>query len=356
MLIYNTIGVMSGTSLDGIDIVYAGFYYEKNWEYKVKKGTTFPYDNVWKDKLSKASLLSGLEIIRLHKDFGLLLAEKINMFIEKHGINNNKIDLIASHGHTVFHQPENKITLQIGCGLEISRITKIKTVCDFRSLDVAHGGQGAPLVPIGDLHLFNNYKYCLNIGGIANISFDSNNKRIAGDIDFANINSNLLANSLGFEMDENGRLAESGKLNNELLQKLSEISFYSEKFPKSLGIEDYYKWYKPVLDNFNIKIQDKLHTTGFHLCSNIKKIVDRKNYLNLLITGGGVFNKFWINTLIKMDVNIVIPKKEIIDFKEALIFAFLGVLRVRNEINTLASVTGATKDLISGILYDPKKF
>ncbi len=356
IMTYNAIGLMSGTSLDGLDIVYVEISYRSKWNFKIKKAQTIKYDEFWGDKLLAANHIKGFELIQLNKDFGTYIGLKINTFIEENKIERKKIDLISSHGHTVFHQPKNGFTYQIGCGLEISRITKIKTICDFRSLDVAHGGQGAPLVPIGDIHLFGNHKYCLNIGGIANISFDKNNKRIAGDIDFANINSNFLAKSLGFEMDVNGRLAEEGKLNNELLQKLSEISFYDEKFPKSLGVEDYHKWYKPILDDFNIKVQDKLHTTGFHLCSNIKKIIDRGNSYDLLITGGGAFNKFWLNTLIKMGINIVIPKKEIIDYKEALIFAFLGVLYVRNEVNTLSSVTGASKDLKSGILYDPKNF
>ena len=353
---YNAIGLMSGTSLDGLDIVYVEISYRSKWNFKIKKAQTIKYDEFWGNKLLAANHIKGLALIQLNKDFGTYVGSKINTFIEENKIERKKIDLISSHGHTVFHQPKNGFTYQIGCGLEISRITKIKTICDFRSLDVAHGGQGAPLVPIGDLHLFSNHKYCLNIGGIANISFDKNNKRIAGDIDFANINSNFLAKSLGFEMDENGRLAEEGKLNNELLQKLSEISFYNEKFPKSLGIEDYYKWYKPILDDFNIKVQDKLHTTGFHLCSNIKKIINGGNSFDLLITGGGAFNKFWLSTLTKMGINIVIPEKEIINYKEALIFAFLGVLYVRNEVNTLSSVTGASKDLKSGILYDPKNF
>jgi len=356
MLNYNTIGIMSGTSLDGIDVVYVEFSYEKNWNFNIKKATTFPFDNLWADKLSSANKLSRLKITQLHKDFGLLLAEKVNFFINEYGINKNKIDLIASHGHTVFHQPENKITLQIGCGIEISKKTNVKTVCDFRSLDVAHGGQGAPLVPIGDLLLFSSHEYCLNIGGIANISFDEENRRIAGDIDFANINSNCLSKKLGFKWDENGNLARQGRLNKSLLEKLNQLSFYKSDFPKSLGIEDYFRWYEPVIDDFNISILDKLHTTGIHLCKNIKKVLGNGINTNLLVTGGGAYNSFWIENLSKQGVNTVIPSKEIIEFKEALIFAFLGVLRVRNEINTLASVTGATKDLISGILYDPKKF
>lgn len=353
---YNTIGIMSGTSLDGLDIVYVEISYSSKWNFKIKKAQTIKYNELWGGKLVAANQIQGLSLIQLNKDFGTYIGLKINTFIEENKIERKKIDLISSHGHTVFHQPKNGFTYQIGCGLEISKITKIKTVCDFRSLDISFGGQGAPLVPIGDLHLFSNHKYCLNIGGIANISFEKCNKRIAGDIDFANINSNLLAKSLGFEMDENGRLAESGKLNNELLQKLGEISFYNKKFPKSLGIEEYHQWYKPILDDFNIKVHDKLHTTGYHLCSNIKKIIETENSLDLFITGGGAYNKFWLNTLTKMGINIIIPEKEIIDYKEALIFAFLGVLYVRNEVNTLSSVTGASKDLKSGILYDPKNF
>jgi anhydro-N-acetylmuramic acid kinase len=356
MQISNTIGLMSGTSLDGLDIVYVEISYNSNWSYKIKEAQTIKYSNKWIKKLTVANQLNGFELIKIHKEYGILLAQIINKFITDRQIPKNDIDVISSHGHTVFHQPNKRFSYQIGCGIEISSKTNIKTICDFRSLDIAHGGEGAPLVPIGDLHLFKDYKYCLNIGGIANISYTNNSKRIAGDIDFANINSNRLANQLDLSMDRDGELAKKGSLNIELLNKLNEITFYKKNFPRSLGIEDYHKWYKPVLDDFNIPIQDQLHTTGIHLCNNIFKLIEKDDFNEILITGGGAHNKFWIHSLNKMGINIKLPSKEIIEFKEALIFAFLGVLYLNNEVNTLASVTGASKNLKSGTLYDPKNF
>jgi anhydro-N-acetylmuramic acid kinase len=347
---------MSGTSLDGLDIVYVKIYFDDFWKYNIIEAKTINYPLEWVDKLSNANNFSGLELIRFNKDYGCYLANEVNNFISKNNINKNEIDLISSHGHTIFHQPKHGFTYQIGCGIEISTKTNIKTVCDFRSLDLAHGGQGAPLVPIGDLHLFNKYEYCLNLGGIANISFDNKNQRVAGDIDFANINSNNLAKKLGVSMDENGMLANQGKLNEDLIKDLKENKFYELSFPKSLAIEDYYNWYLPILNKYNISIYDQLHTTGLLLCENIKKVIAFNEKHQLLITGGGAYNSFWINNLKKIGVNVVLPDDQTIQFKEAIIFAFLGVLHLKKEVNTLASVTGATKNLKSGILYDPKNF
>lgn len=356
MKIYNTIGLMSGTSLDGLDIVYVELKFDLYWHYKILEAKTISYSSEWINKLSNANNFSGIELIKLNKDYGNYLGNQVNNFISKYSINKNEIDLISSHGHTIFHQPQLRFTYQIGCGIEISTKTNIKTICDFRSLDLAHGGQGAPLVPIGDLNLFSEYKYCLNLGGIANISFDKNDQRVAGDIDFANINSNNLAKKLGFSMDENGGLANKGILNESLLKELKENNFYALSFPKSLAIEDYHNWYQPILNKYNISIYDQLHTTGIHLCQNIKKLLPKSNKQQLLITGGGAYNSFWTNNLKKMGLDVILPDDQTIQFKEALIFSFLGVLYLKKEVNTLSSVTGAKKDLKSGTLYDPKNF
>ena len=215
-----------------------------------------------------------------------------------------------------------------------------------------HLSQGAPLVPLGDNLLFNKYEACLNIGGIANISIKRNDTQIAGDIDFANIFSNRLA-KLDYEFDQDGYLASNGKLNEILLDKLKELSFYKKSFPKSLAIEDYLKWYKPIISTYNCSINDKLYTCGYFLCENISSIVKKYNIKNeVLCTGGGIKNLFWKNTLQKMGVNIIIPKKNIIDYKEALIFAFLGVLKVEKQNNILCSVTGGKKNINSGVIYN----
>ncbi len=356
MIVYNTIGVMSGTSLDGLDIVYVQIIKDEKWSYQLKFAKTYSYNKSWLKKLSEASTLKGLELIELDIKFGQFVGSKINNFIKENKINPKQINLISSHGHTVFHQPEKGFTYQIGCGKEISINTNITSVSDFRSLDVAYGGQGAPLVPIGDLLLFNDYEYCLNIGGIANISFDNNKKRIAGDIDFANINSNRLSKKLDHPMDENGNLAIRGEFNETLFNELRNCIFYQQPFPKSLGIEDYFNWYNPILKKYNISVNDQLHTTGILLCENIKKVVESKEKNKLLITGGGAFNNFWTNTLKSMKMNVVLPEKATIEYKEAIIFAFLGVLKLNNQVNILSSVTGAKKDLKSGTVFNPKNF
>ena len=356
MQIYNTIGIMSGTSLDGLDIVYVKIYFDNVWKHDILSAKTYSYNKKWRIKLANAKELSALELINLNSDYGIFIGDKINAFINENNINKDKIDLISSHGHTIFHQPEKGFTYQIGCGAQISTVTKIKTICDFRSLDVAHGGQGAPLVPIGDLHLFNEYEYCLNLGGIANISYNENGNRIAADIDFANITSNTLAKKLGFQMDENGHIAQSGNINQPLLNELGKNTFYKKKFPKSLAIEDYNRWYEPIINGHDISIEDKLHTAGFQMCQNITNLINTKINHRVLVTGGGAYNSFWIKTMKKMGVNIILPSQLIIEYKEALIFAFLGVLKIRNQVNTLSSVTGASKDLVSGIIYDSKNF
>mgnify|MGYP005696320221 CR=1 FL=1 len=356
MIIYNTIGVMSGTSLDGLDIVYVQIIKDKKWSYDLKCAKTYSYNKRWFKNLSEAPTLKGLKLIELNIKFGQFVGSKINDFIEVNKINKKEINLISSHGHTVFHQPRKGFTYQIGCGKEISITTNITSVSDFRSLDVAHGGQGAPLVPIGDLFLFSDYEYCLNIGGIANVSYDSKKKRIAGDIDFANINSNYLSKRLGYPMDENGNLAMNGEFNELLFNELKNCSFYKESFPKSLGIEDYLSWYEPILKKFNISVNNQLHTTGILLCENIKKLIEHKEKNKLLITGGGAFNSFWIQTLKSMGIKLILPDKATIEYKEAIIFSFLGVLKFTNQVNTLCSVTGAKKDLKSGIVFNPKNF
>lgn len=346
------IGLMSGTSLDGIDIVNVSFKKDSEWSYEIIHSECHEYSKEWLLNLKKACFLNGSELLLLNQKYGDYLGGIINKFFLEKNINAFEIDAIASHGHTIFHQPKQKLTFQLGCGAAIANKTQLTVVNDFRSLDVAFGGQGAPLVPVGDELLFNKHDYCLNLGGIANISFNQKKERIAGDIGFANMFSNKLSKRVGKEFDDNGELAKSGKLNKELFNKLNSLAFYSQKFPKSLGIEDFNKWYFPIIDSYTIPIVDKLHTAGLHLCYSIKKIIEKNK--TLLITGGGTFNKFWINTLKgTYNIDCYIPENNIINYKEALIFAFLGLLRLENIENTYSSVTGASKNLKSGTIHNP---
>ncbi|MEA3496961.1 MAG: anhydro-N-acetylmuramic acid kinase [Bacteroidota bacterium] len=356
---YRAIGLMSGTSLDGLDIALCDFYFfNKNWSFKIEKGKTFDYSKYWKSQLENAPNLNGFELTALHVNFGKLIADRILEFID---LQNEEIDLIASHGHTVFHNPSEGINLQIGKAEVIATHTGITTISDFRSLDISLGGQGAPLVPIGDELLFTKYDFCLNLGGFANISFTKNNKRIAFDICPVNILINhyvkkFKLNSIGY--DKNGEIAQQGAVNNKLLLELNSIKFYKKLPPKSLGKEWLEKEVIPIINNFNLKTEDLLRTIYEHVAIQIFNVVKNNSGKSLLITGGGTYNNFLIKLIKqkidsqKKKVEITIPNKEIIDFKEALIFAFLGVLKRRNEINCLASVTGAKHDNCGGKIVE----
>ena len=346
---FHALGLMSGTSLDGLDICHAAF--EKDdfgkWNFEILNAETFPYSEELEKKLRNATKISAEELFELHSEFGFYLGEKVLEFIEKFQLTN--IDLIASHGHTVFHQPEKKFTVQIGDGRAIKILTGIPVVYDFRSQDVLMGGNGAPLVPIGDELLFSEYDACLNIGGFSNISFKENQRRVAFDICPVNIVLNKFAQKLGKNFDENGDFARSGKVNTELLEKLNKLSFYQKNPPKSLGIEWVSEHIFPLFENG--KSVDILATFTEHAAVQIAMVFEKFGLKKVLFSGGGTYNQFLIERISNhSNAEIIIPGAEIINFKEALIFAFMGVLRFKNEINTLASATGSSHDHSSGLI------
>lgn len=352
---YKVIGLMSGTSLDGLDIAYCEFKKNKNWSFEIIEAETKKYNKEWRAKLDSSHKRKINEICDIDIEFGKFIAQNILHFIGRKGISP---DLISSHGHTVFHQPGKGITVQIGDGKTISILCKLPVVCDFRSGDVALGGQGAPLVPLIDKLLFSKYRYCLNLGGFANISYDNaSKKRIAFDVCPVNIVLNGLAIKSGKQFDEGGRMASLGKVNIELLNRLNNLSFYKKNPPKSLGREWVEKYFSPVLNSFNIPVQDKLRTVCEHIAVQISSVVNTlplKLKSQLLITGGGAYNQFLIKRISALTQSkIVLPDDKTIQFKEAMAFAFLGVLRMRNEINILKSVTGAKKDSSGGKIYIP---
>jgi len=345
---YDVIGTMSGTSTDGLDICFASFWWEENsWKYQIIEAVTIPYPDDWQEKLKNLTTLSGLALAQTNVDLGLYMGQCIDAFMNEHQI---KPDFIASHGHTVFHQPEKKLTVQIGSGAHIRAITQLPVVCDFRVGDVALGGQGAPLVPIGDALLFTDYLYCLNLGGIANISFDVNGKRIAYDICPANIVLNELSGRKGKPYDEFGELARSGKIIASLLEQLNNLAFYAGKPPKSLGREWIEKNIFPLLSE-NLQVEDLSATFCEHIALQIS--TNCKQSGKMLVTGGGTYHQFLIERIQfhLPKITLVIPEKKIIDFKEALIFGFLGVLSARKETNCLSSVTGAISDSCCGVWY-----
>lgn len=340
---------MSGTSLDGLDICYTAFHRNEDnaWRFNILKAETLPYSTKWKQLLEQAFLMPAPQLMALHSEYGFYLAEAVQKFIQRHHI--GQVDVIASHGHTVFHQPEKKYTLQIGDGRAIHIINSIPTAYDFRSQDVLMGGNGAPLVPIGDELLFSEYDACLNIGGFSNISLKQHDKRIAFDICPVNIVLNFFAQILNKNYDDNGNLARQGEINLEILNQLNELKFYSAKGAKSLGREWIETEILPKLKPLSPK--DALATATEHAAIKIAQSLGEHQIDNVLITGGGAYNGFLIEKIKeKTSSSIIIPSREVIDFKEALIFALMGVLRLQNENNVLASATGSSQDHCSGIL------
>jgi anhydro-N-acetylmuramic acid kinase len=341
------IGLMSGTSLDGLDICLAEFEKTDRWHFQILEAETLPYSIDWENKLKNAIHLPAADLLELHSDYGFYLGQKTKAFIEKYRLEN--IDLIASHGHTVFHQPQRKFTLQIGDGRAVKIETGMPVVYDFRSQDVLMQGNGAPLVPIGDELLFSQYDACLNLGGFSNISLKSAEKRIAFDISPVNIILNHLALQLDKSFDENGDLAKEGKINEPLLSQLNSLDFYQLPHPKSLGIEWCNQHVFPKIKS--ILPLDALATFTEHVAIQISAVINQYDIQNILITGGGAYNTFLIEKIkAKTKAEIIIPEKEIIEYKEALIFAFMGVLKMNNEINVLSSTTGSISDHSSGVI------
>ena len=345
------LGLMSGTSLDGLDIIYTHIFIENgHYKFSIMACETIPYLKEWEFKLKNAFFESSENIEKLNIDYGVYLGEKVTEFRIKNTI--KKIDFVASHGHTIFHKPNEGYTLQIGDGQTISTITGLKVVCDFRTQDVELGGQGAPLVPIGDQLLFSEYAYCLNLGGFANISNDVDGKRIAFDVCPVNIVMNHYSKKIGLNYDDGGKIAQSGIMNPDLLKALDGLEYYKKPIPKSLGFEYVNEIIFPLIDSYQLKVEDVLLTFVNHVVNQISNCLNQQKNDLLLVTGGGAFNVFLINELKKTVKNkIILPENNTINFKEALIFAFLGVLRTENQVNCLSSVTGAIKDHSSGKIF-----
>ncbi len=344
------IGLMSGTSLDGIDIAYVRINNHLYKDFTILKAETFAYSKEWTSVLREAMLYSDKELLDLDINYGKYLGNLLKRFINENSI--SRLDFIASHGHTILHQPQKGITLQIGSGSEIANITKKKVICDFRTQDVELKGQGAPLVPIGDRLMFSNYDFCLNLGGFANISYEQEDKRIAFDICPVNIVLNHYVNKLGLDFDDKGKIASKSTVNNLLLNKLNTLNFYFQRPPKSLGLEWVQQNIFPLIDGLEDNIEIILKTFVEHIAIQIGNIL--KIDSSVLVTGGGVFNTFLMERIEHhAQIKIVLPSEELIDYKEALVFAFLGLLKINNQVNCLKSVTGAVKDHSSGVIFYP---
>ncbi len=345
---------MSGTSLDGLDMVACTFWQEGagNWKYELIASETVKYDDAQKKKLMKARRLDGLSLINLDLKFGGFMGRSLNKFIHRHDLNPA---LIASHGHTIFHQPRHHLTYQIGNGNAINLKTGVKTITDFRTADVLNGGQGAPLVPVGDRLLFGDYEYCLNLGGIANICDQHDDTSVAFDICPCNMVLNDLANEAGFEFDRDGILASQGQLIEDLLLDLNALDYYQQSGPKSLGVEWYEAHFKPFIKSHGGEIHDQIYTVTHHIAYQIAQRTETEGS-KLLVTGGGARNKLLVKEIDKLSkAQVVVPAEDVIDYKEAIIFGLLGLLRDLGIPNTLASATGAEDNLVTGTVHQNHK-
>jgi anhydro-N-acetylmuramic acid kinase len=350
---YRILGVMSGTSLDGLDLACCEFYFENDkWNFSLLASETIKYTSEWKNLLSSAYNMKSTELLKADHSFGQFIAENCVRFLKRHDL---KPELIASHGHTIFHQPGDSYSLQIGNGNDIAAVTGIPVVFDFRSMDISLGGQGAPLVPAGDKLLFSEFEVCLNLGGFSNISFDNEKgDRLAFDICPVNIILNHLISSEGKEFDENGETGKKGKVDNNLLLKLENLPYYNIPPPKSLGREFVDNFVIPFILDSNLSTENSLRTYYEHISNRISSVINSTEKKNTFVTGGGAKNSFLMELIKeKTHSEILIPSDGIIDFKEAIIFAFLGLLRRLEKVNCLASVTGATSNSSGGVLVVP---
>ncbi|HVW61395.1 MAG TPA: anhydro-N-acetylmuramic acid kinase [Puia sp.] len=379
-MVYKVIGLMSGSSLDGLDIAYVHLQESastikngsRKWEYTILHADCYPYTEEWREKLATARDLRAGEYLLLHVRFGHYLGEQVLRFIDAHNLH-YQVQLISSHGHTTFHSPERKMTAQLGDGAALAAAAKINVVSDLRAMDVALGGQGAPIVPVGERMLLGDYSFFLNLGGIANISGAS----VAFDVCPANRVLNGLAALVGKEYDENGSLAARGQVDDGLLRQLNELPYYSQPYPKSLanefGTETVLPMVRLAMEGVGqpaegrglaagggISVDDALRTYVEHIGVQICRAVEGlrggvSGAAKMLVTGGGAHNKFLIDRLgellAPLGVEVVVPDPQLVNYKEALVMALIGVLRWREENNVFASVTGASRDSIGGAVW-----
>lgn len=348
---------MSGTSLDGLDLAYCHIWEDKGkWQFEIKKTYSISYTAEMQKELKDSIFLSAENLLQFHNTYGTWLGEQALGFIQK---NKLEVNYIASHGHTSHHRPELGLTFQLGSGQHLANASEHKVICDFRSNDLALDGQGAPLVPIGDRLFFSEYDFCLNLGGISNISFEAKNKRIAYDIGLANMILNYITRKIDLDYDKDGKLGRSGEINQNMLQRLNDLKYYLLPHPKSIGYEWFVEEVVPIVEETEDTIENLLHTAVHHICEKVTqqiKLNSGKSKQRLFITGGGALNSFLIETLIEKlekQIEVVVPERMLIEFKEALVFALMGVLRVEQQINVLKSVTGAKRDSSSGVIFLP---
>ncbi len=356
---YKAIGLMSGSSLDGLDVACVDFKYDDgkiDWE--IMQAETFPYSDMWLSRLINLPLQNALAFAKTHTYYGHYVGEMVNQFLQKHQI---EPDFIAAHGHTVFHHPDQKFTVQIGDGAAIAAITGFPVISNFRAQDIALGGEGAPIAPIADKYLLPGYDFYLNLGGIDNISCNINGRFVAFDIGSANQTLNAIAREMNMKFDEDGRIAKTGELVEPLFQKANDNDYYKEAYPKSLDNSYVRENIVPLFLDFEALWEDKMRTAcehiAFQIANAIAAVVEKEDFkkekYKMIATGGGALNEFLISCIRRYNENVevVVPDRKVIEFKEAALMALMGLLRIENQTNTLHSVTGARRDTISGAIH-----
>src|SRR5665213_1223421 len=357
-MVYKVIGIMSGSSLDGLDIVYTELQENGGlWNFAIMNAACIAYETMWEQNLREAETLTAKDYLLLHSAYGHYTGKKVKEFIRIYNLQ-HQVDLVASHGHTVFHMPENKMTHQLGEGAAIAAETHLPVVSDLRSLDIAFDGQGAPIVPLGEKLLFSDFSFFLNIGGIANVSIRKENTLIAFDVCPANRVLNMLAGELGIAYDDKGQNSSRGRLHEDLLQKLNDLEYYRLHHPKSLANNFGTGIVYPLIESSGNSVEDNLRTYAEHICMQIKKslLPFKTDFIQkLFITGGGAFNTYLLErlrvTLGEINFEIFVPDPDVVKYKEALIMALLGTLRWREQYTVAASVTGALRNSIGGALW-----
>jgi anhydro-N-acetylmuramic acid kinase len=350
--LYHVLGLMSGTSLDGLDLALCRFFRSgKDWHYEIVSAETRPYARDWRTRLSEAHNIGSRELLELHLQYGEFLGKSARAFLDEQGV---EVDLVASHGHTVFHQPENRLSFQLGHGQALATASACPVVWDFRQQDVLLGGQGAPLVPLGDRLLFGEYDACLNLGGISNISFERNLQRLAFDICPVNMALNHVSATIGHAFDPEGSIARSGTVNPILFEKLNALPYYLKESPKTLAREWFTAEFLPLIPMDELKPADILATICEHIAFQIAEVCQQHDLTHVLLTGGGALNQFLLESIKgRSKAELILPSPELIEFKEALIFGLLGLLCSLGEDNVLASVTGSSHDHCAGLLSLP---
>lgn len=358
---YDSIGLMSGSSLDGLDIVLAAFEVaDGRWKYKIKAASCTTFSNAWRSRLENAVHLDTEAYLLLHTAFGKYCGQQVVAFLNNRDVR-RRPDVVGAHGHTTFHIPGKGMTHQLGDGAAIAAACRIPVVSDLRSVDVALGGQGAPIIPAGEKLLFPQYRYFMNIGGICNVSVHETKKITAFDVCPANRVLNMLAGLAGKKYDKEGRLAKSGTVNLPLLEKLNSEQFYTRLPPRSLANSFGTGVLYPTILKSRLSVKDALATYCEHIAmQTLKALIPyrKKKKTSLLVTGGGALNKYLVGRiryyLEAIGIDIEVPDDDTVNYKEALTMALIGVLRLREQDNVFSSVTGAARNSCGGALWSVK--